>query len=257
MGKVILEQEAHGDGYIISKKIGHNVTEIKPGLVGLKSNNEICKELQGLNLKNISITVTDNDKVIFSDFGEMLFTHFGLSGPVILSSSSKINRINNLKEKFKNNEIVIHIDLKPALTFEMLDKRLQRDFIKYTNKEFKNSLNEILPKSIINTIIKLSQIDENKKINQINKEERLKLVKLLKNFEVSISDLMSIETAIVTCGGIDVKEINPKTLQSRIIKGLYFAGEIIDLDAYTGGFNLQIAFSTGVSASYYASICEE
>ena len=246
-----------GDGYNIAKKLGHNITSIKPGLVGLKSSDNICKQLQGLNLKNIAITVTDSNKNIFNDFGEMIFTHFGISGPVILSSSSKINRVENLEEKLKENNIVLHIDLKPALDKDTLDKRLQRDFSKYTNKEFKNCLNDLLPKSIIDVIIKLSMIDEDKKVHQINKEERLRLLNLLKDFKVNISGLMSVETGIVTCGGIDLKEINPKTLESKKVKGLYFAGEVMDIDAYTGGFNLQIAFSTGVTASYYACLCEE
>ena len=246
-----------GDGYSIAKKLGHSIVDIKPGLVGLKSNDSICKELQGLNLKNIAITVTDTDKVIFNDFGEMLFTHFGISGPVVLSSSSKINRVDNLEEKLINNNIIFHIDLKPALDKDTLDKRLQKDFAKYSNKEFKNALNDLLPKSMIDTIINLSNIDENKKVHQISKEERLKLLNLLKDFKININALMSIETGIITCGGINIKEINPKTLESKKVKGLYFAGEVMDIDAYTGGFNLQIAFSTGVSASYYATLCEE
>ena len=246
-----------GDGYNIAKKLGHNIIDIKPGLVGLKSNDKICKNLQGLNLKNVAITVTDTNKVIFNDFGEMLFTHFGISGPIVLSSSSKVNRVENLEEKLINNDIVFHIDLKPALDKDALDKRLQKDFTKYANKEFKNALNDLLPKSLIDTVIDLSNIDRDKKVHQINKEERLRLLDLLKDFKININNLMSVETGIVTCGGINLKEINPKTLESKLIKGLYFAGEVMDIDAYTGGFNLQIAFSTGVTASYFATLCEE
>lgn len=248
-GKSYPSTGSTGDGYVIAEKLGHKIVDIKQGLVGLKSIDKVCKELQGLNLKNVKVTVYDENKLIYNDFGELLFTHFGLSGPTVLSSSSVINRIDNLKTKLKDNKIYISIDLKPALDKLTLDKRICRDFEKYNNKEFKNSLNDLLPKKLIPVIIKKSGIDENKKVNQITKEERNNLINLIKDFKIYINDLMSIETAIVTCGGVDTKEINPKTLESKIIKGLYFAGEIIDIDAFTGGFNLQIAFSTGITAS--------
>ncbi len=246
-----------GDGYEFAKELGHTVTKILPGLVGIKSNDSICKELQGVTLKNVAINITDSNKVIYNDFGEMLFTHFGISGPIILSSSSKVNRVDNLEEKLNNNSIVLHIDLKPALSKEVLDKRLQKDFAKYTNKEFRNALNDLLPKSLIEKIILITGIDEFKKVHQITKEERLKLLEALKNFKININGLMSIDTGIVTCGGVSVKEINPKTLESKLVKGVYFAGEVIDLDAYTGGFNLQIAFSTGYTAGLNAAVCED
>lgn len=232
-----------GDGYELAKKLGHSIVNVKPALVGVKSNDAICKQLQGLNLKNVAVTVTESNKEIFKDFGEMLFTHFGVSGPTILSSSSVINKVEN------TNDVTIHIDLKPGLTFENLDKRVQRDFAKYANKEFKNSLGDLLPKSLIEAVIELSGIDENKKVHQLTKEERLKLVNLLKDFKIKVSGLMSIETGIITAGGISLKEINPKTLESKLVKGLYLVGEVIDVDAFTGGFNLQIAFSTANSAA--------
>ena len=235
---------ANGDGYILAKKLGHKITEIRPSLVPLKAKENslnICKKLQGLSLKNVSIKLIDNNKVIYDDFGEMLFTHFGLSGPIILSASAHIRNTN-----FENVKVVI--DFKPALTEEKLDSRILRDFEKEKNKSFKNSLNDLLPQKLIPVIINLSKIKEDKKINEITREERLTLVKLLKKFEIDILGFGNIDEAIITSGGIDTKEINPKTMESKIIKGLYFAGEIIDVDAYTGGFNLQIAYSTGYVA---------
>lgn len=240
-----------GDGYSLAKSLGHKIIEVKGGLVGLKSNDKLCKNLQGLTLKNVEIKVFDSDKYIYTDFGEMLFSHFGVTGPVILSASSKINRLDNLETKLKNNKIHILIDLKPALNEKILDKRLCRDFEKNINREFKNSLNELLPQKLIPIIVELSNIPEDKKVNQITKAEREVLIKLLKNFKININGLMPIETAIVTSGGVDVKEINPKTLESKLVKGLFFAGEVMDLDALTGGFNLQIAFSTGYTAGIY------
>jgi len=247
-GKSYPKTGSTGDGYILAQALGHTVVDIKPALVPLKSNDSICKELQGLTLKNVEIKVLDSGKCVYTDFGEMLFAHFGLTGPIILSSSSKINRIKDLGSKLKEKSIYISIDLKPALSIDVLDKRLQRDFEKYTNKEFKNSLEDLLPQKLIPYIIKESSIDEDKKVHQITKEERLNLCNLLKNLKVNIAGLMAVETGIVTSGGISTKEINPKTMESKIIKGLYFAGEVIDIDAYTGGFNLQIAFSTGYVA---------
>lgn len=247
-GKSYPKTGSTGDGYKLAKDIGHNIIDIRPGLVPLKSNDSICKELQGLTLKNVEIKVIDSGKSIYTDFGEMLFAHFGLTGPIILSSSSKINRIKDLDEKLNNNKIYVSIDLKPALTVEVLDKRLQRDFEKYTNKEFKNSLSDLLPQKLIPYVIKESKINEDKKVHQITREERLTLCNLIKNIKVTINELMPVNVGIVTCGGVSTKEINPKTMESKLVKGLYFAGEVIDIDAYTGGFNLQIAFSTGYVA---------
>lgn len=253
-GKSYTKTGSSGDGYILAEKLGHKIIDIKGGLVPLKSSDNICKELQGLTLKNVEIRVIDNNKCIYTDFGEMMFAHFGLTGPIILSSSSKINRVENLKSKLSDKQIYVSIDLKPALSLEVLDKRLQRDFEKYANKEFKNSLFDLFPQKIIPYIIRVSGIDENKKVHQITKEERRFLCSLIKNVKVYIEDLMPLEAAIITSGGVDTKEINPKTMQSKKVKGLYFAGEVIDIDCYTGGFNLQVAFSTG----YVAGLnCEE
>ena len=242
-----------GDGYVIAKELGHNIESLKASLVPLLVNNEslrICKELQGLSLKNVEITILDkeNNKVLYKDFGEMLFTHFGVSGPVILSSSAHLLRYKNIDEKFENNEIGLYIDLKPALSYEKLDSRIQRDFEKYKNREIRNGMEDLLPRKMILPILELVGIDEDKKINSITKEERKKLVNILKNLPIIITGFRPIEEAIITAGGISIKEINPKTMESKIITGLYFAGEIIDVDAYTGGFNLQIAYSTGYTA---------
>lgn len=239
-----------GDGYRLLEKLGHTVTDIKPALVPLKSEDKICKELQGLSLRNISISLidTETNKLIYSDFGEMMFSHFGVTGPVILSASSRLNQVKDLKNKFRNKKIKLQIDLKPALSSEVLDKRILRDFEKYTNKEFKNALNDLLPQKLIPVVIDISDIDENTKVHQITKKQREKLVSIIKNLEVIITDFMPIDMAIVTSGGINVKEVNPKTMESKIINGLYIAGELLDVDAYTGGYNLQIAFSTGFAA---------
>lgn len=237
-----------GDGYKLAESVGHNIVKILPGLVPLKSKDEVCKNLQGLSLKNISYRLYDGNKMIFEEFGELMFSHFGLTGPVVLSSSSKLNRIDDIENKLKSKKIIASIDLKPALDEVTLDKRVCRDFEKFANKEFKNSLDDLLPKKLIPVIILKSGIDENKKVNQITKEERKKLISILKNFNIVISDFMPIDIAIITCGGIDTKQVDPKTMQSKLVEGLYFAGEILDIDAYTGGFNLQIAFSTGVAA---------
>lgn len=242
-----------GDGYVLAKQVGHTITKIQPSLVPLtvdKTSLNICKGLQGLSLKNVSIKIIDNlkNKIIYEDFGEMLFTHFGVSGPIILSGSAHLLRYNNVENLLKQGNIKLIIDLKPALTEEKLEERILRDFEKEKNKEFKNSLDDLLPKKMIGTIVKLSEIEENKKVNSITKQERLKLLNLLKNFEITIEGFRPIEEAIITSGGISIKEINPKTMESKIVSGLYFAGEIIDVDAYTGGFNLQIAYSTGYVA---------
>ncbi len=244
-----------GDGYKLAEKLGHTIIDIKPALVGLKVKElDVCKRLQGLNLKNTAIKVIDMSsektakKPIYTDFGEMLFTHFGISGPIILSSSSYINKIKNLEEVIREEKLKLVIDLKPALSMEQVYKRITADFEKYTNNEFKNSLMDLLPKSLIEDIVIMSKIDENKKVHQISKEEKERLAYLLKNMELTIVGQMSVETGIVTAGGVNVKEIDPKTMQSKLIEGLYFAGEVMDLDAVTGGFNLQIAFSTGFVA---------
>lgn len=240
-----------GDGYELVKKLGHTITKIQPSLVPLESyNRDMCKELQGLSLRNIKIQLEDIEakKNIYEDFGEMMFTHFGVSGPTILSSSAHLVRYKKIEEKLKNRKIILKIDLKPALTEEKLDERVLRDFRKENNKQFKNSLNKLLPQKLIQPIINKSSINPNKKVNEITKEERRRLVKLLKEFIIEIKRFRPIEEAIITSGGINIKEINPKTMESKKIKGLYFAGEIIDVDAYTGGFNLQIAYSTGYVA---------
>ena len=228
-----------GDGYTLAKSVGHTISNIKPSLVPLVANNNFIPKLQGLSLKNVNAKIVDeNNKEVFSEFGEMIFTHFGVSGPIILSASSHLDNPKNHKYK-------LVIDLKPALDEKTLDKRIQKDFIENTNKDFINSLNHLLPNKIIPVIVKLSGIKPSAKVNQITREERLRLVELLKGFTVNIVDFRPIEEAIVTSGGVNVKEINPKTMQSKLVSNLYFAGEIIDVDAYTGGFNLQIAFSTG------------
>ena len=247
-----------GDGYEIAKKYGHTINTVKPGLVPLECHEKnLCKELQGLSLRNIAIKLVDKEKnkAIYEDFGEMMFTHFGVTGPVIISSSSHLVRYKNIEELFKNGKIELSIDLKPALSKEKLDLRIRRDFEEFKNKKFKNSLDKLLPQKLIEPIIKLSKIDEDKKVNEITKEERNCLGEIIKNFKFTISSFRPIEEAIITAGGISVKEIDPKSMESKIIKNLYFAGEIIDVDGYTGGFNLQIAFSTGVTAgrSVYAS----
>lgn len=228
-----------GDGYTLAKSVGHTVTELKPGLTALVCFNNFIPKLQGLSLKNISIKLFEDNKQIYSDFGEMLFTHYGVSGPVILSASSHIKNIG--KKKY-----AITIDLKPALDEQKLDKRLQRDFAEQSNKDFVNSLNKLLPKKLIPVIVLLSGIEPSTKVNQITREQRQKLVSLIKDFAVDVSAFRPVEEAVVTSGGVNVKEIDPRTMKSKIIDNLYFAGEVIDVDAYTGGFNLQIAFSTAV-----------
>lgn len=240
-----------GDGYQLAKELGHTITEIKPSLVPMESyDKDIGKQLQGLSLRNVGIKLVDTEmkKEIYKDFGEMLFTHFGVSGPTVLSSSAHLVRYKNIEEKMKNQAIHLSIDLKPALSEEKLDERIQRDFIEVKNRQFKNSLDKLLPQKMIRVIVQRSGINSNKPVNEVTKEERKKLVKLLKNFVIKIKSFRPIEEAIITSGGISIKEINPKTMQSKKVTGLYFAGEIIDVDSYTGGFNLQIAYSTGYTA---------
>ncbi len=253
-GKSYPETGSTGDGFKIANKIGHTVTELKASLVPLEIyESYLYKQLQGLSLKNVGIKIKDieKSKIIYEDFGEMIFTHFGVSGPTILSASAILLRYKNIDELLKNKKIKLYIDLKPALTEEQLDLRIRRDFEEIKNKQYKNSLDKLLPQKLIPSIIYLSEINENKQVNEITKEERIKLVKLLKNFEVTIKMFRPIEDAIITAGGIDTKQINPKTMESKVIKNLYFAGEIIDVDAYTGGFNLQIAYSTGYTAGMH------
>ncbi|MBR3003228.1 MAG: NAD(P)/FAD-dependent oxidoreductase [Clostridia bacterium] len=240
-----------GDGYKLAKKLGHTVTEIKPSLVPLECyEKQTVKELQGLSLKNIEINILDEikQKTIYNDFGEMLFTHFGVSGPTILSGSAHLVRYKKIDELLQSKKISLKIDFKPALSEEKLNSRILRDFEELKNKQFKNSLDKLLPKKLIPVIIEKTGINPDKKVNEITKEERRKIVNILKNFKIYIKGFRPIEEAIITSGGISIKEINPKTMESKKVQGLYFAGEIIDVDSYTGGFNLQIAYSTGYTA---------
>lgn len=240
---------SNGEGYEMAKSLGHTIENIRGSLVPLTAE-KLCQRMQGLSLRNVKMTLKDEEtqKKIYDDFGEMLFTHFGVSGPTILSSSSHLLRYKDVEAKLKSGKISLYIDLKPALAPEELDKRILRDFEEIKNKEFKNSLDKLLPKKMIDVVIDLSGIDPYKKVNEITKEERTKLVNLLKNFKIIITGFRPVEEAIVTAGGISIKEINPKTMESKLVNGLFFAGEIIDVDAYTGGFNLQIAYSTGYTA---------
>lgn len=230
-----------GDGYRFAEILGHKIIPPYPSLIPLVVQEDYVKDLQGLSLKNIAIKINKDKKCVYEDFGEMIFTHYGLSGPVILSASSNLKNIENSNYK-------ISIDLKPALTFEQLDKRIQRDFEKNINKNFSNSLDDLLPSKLIDTIIKLSGIDPYMKVHQISKQQRFELCNLLKNLTFTITGVRPVEEAIITRGGVCTKEINPSTMESKIINGLHFCGEVIDVDAYTGGFNLQIAFSTAYLA---------
>lgn len=250
-GKSYSSTGSTGDGYKIAQELGHTITKIRPSLVPMETyEKSLCKELQGLSLKNVGIKIIDikNNKEIYNDFGEMLFTHFGVSGPTILSASAHILRYKDAEKLLKEKQIKLFIDLKPALSIEKLDLRIRKDFEEVKNKQFQNSLDKLLPKKMINPIVELSEINPTKKVNEVTKEERLRIVNLLKNFQVTLKNFRDIEDAIITAGGISIKEINPSTMESKIIKNLYFAGEIIDVDAYTGGFNLQIAYSTGYVA---------
>lgn len=230
-----------GDGYKFAEELGHKIIPLKQGLCGLNLKGSFYKELQGLSLKNVTLTVFNGDKVVKNFFGEMLFTHYGISGPIVLSASSLINRLDLSKIK-------LSIDLKPALSEEQLDKRLLRDFEEYKNKSLYNCLKELLPVALITEILKRSAIDGEKKVNSVTKAERAALLTVIKNFDMLVLSLRGFDEAIITSGGVDVKEINPKTMESKLVKGLYFCGEVLDLDAFTGGFNLQIAFSTGFAA---------
>lgn len=241
-GKSYRATGSTGDGYRFAQDLGHTIVPIKPSLVPLVTKEGWVQKLQGLSLKNVGIVMKDRkNKEVYKDFGEMLFTHYGVSGPIILSASRHI-----LKYDYKDIKLII--DLKPGLDVDKLDKRLQRDFLKYRNKRFKNALDDILPQKLIPVIIELSGISEDTVVNSITKKERKTLVNLLKGLQVEIIAARPINEAIVTAGGVSTKEINPKDMQSKLIKGLYFAGEVIDVDGYTGGFNLTIAFSTGYLA---------
>lgn len=238
-----------GDGYTLSKELGHTIVDIKPALVPLiLFEADECKLTEGLTLKNVNLKIKVDGKVIDERFGEAVFTSNGISGPIVLSTSSKMTKLSNLNELLENKNIIVSFDLKPALSNDELYKRITRDFEKYKNKEFKNSLSDLLPKSLIPLIIKRSGIQETKQVNSITKEEKQKMVHILKNLEFDVKSLGNVHTGIVTSGGVSTKEINPKTMESKIVSGLFFAGEVIDVDAYTGGFNLQIAFSTGYLA---------
>ncbi|WP_418373319.1 NAD(P)/FAD-dependent oxidoreductase [Agathobacter sp.] len=231
-----------GDGYRFAEESGHKVTECTPSLVPFNAQEEWVAKLQGLSLKNVLVTIYDGKKKLYEDFGEMLFTHFGVSGPLILSASAAIKQ-NTIKKPLQ-----MFIDLKPALSYEALDKRILREFDDTKNKQFKNSINKLLPSKMIPVIIGLSGIDPDKKVNEISKGEREGLVNLLKKLPVTLNGTRQWNEAIVTKGGISTKDINPSTMESKIIKNLYFAGEVLDLDALTGGYNLQIAWSTGALA---------
>ena len=237
-----------GSGFALARMAGHSVTPLVPSLVPLTSPNADCKRMQGLSLKNVSMKIRacESGKVVFEDFGEMMFTHFGLTGPMVLSASSHIRDI-------KTKKYCAEIDLKPALDEQKLDARLLSDFSKYANRDFANSLSDLLPSKMIDVVIARSGIDARKKVNSITKTEREALRRTLKCFKVELNGFRPISEAIVTKGGVDVREINPKTMESKLCRRLYFAGEMIDVDAYTGGFNLQIAFSTGVLAGESAA----
>ncbi len=236
-----------GSGYRLAMKLSHKVTELIPSLIPIESKSSLCAEMQGLSLRNIAIKICDeNGKTLYTDFGEMMFTHFGVTGPVILSGSAHIRG-------YEISKLTLSIDLKPALDEKTLDARLLSDFSEKSNKDFINALGALLPSKMISPFIRICGIDEHKKVNSITKEERKIILSKLKRFDIPLSAFRPIEEAIVTSGGIDVCDISPKDMQSKLVSGLYFAGEIIDVDAYTGGFNLQIAFSTGYLAGKSAA----
>ena len=236
-----------GDGYRFAKACGHQVTEILPSLVPMEVKEWYAKELMGLSLRNIEICVTDGKKKLYQEFGEMLFTHYGVTGPVILSASSIGGK------KLKEKELTLHIDLKPALSEEQLDKRVLREFETNHNRQFKNAVDSLFPSKLRPVIVELSGIPEEKKVHEITKEERLHFVRLIKDFSMTLTGLRGYKEAIITKGGVSVKEIDPSTMESKLVKGLFFAGEVLDLDAVTGGYNLQIAWSTGYLAGMNAN----
>lgn len=231
-----------GDGYEFAKSLGHEVTEIRPSLVPMELKGTEARDLQGLSLRNVKVSVCREKKVLYEDFGEMLFTHYGVSGPLILSASGYVG------EELEKTPLTLHIDLKPALTMEQLDQRVLRDFQESQNKQFKNVLGKLFPSKLIPIMMKRSGIDPEKKVNLISREERQQLVKATKDFDFTITGLRDFNEAIITRGGVKVKEINPQNMESKLVPGVYFAGEVLDLDALTGGFNLQIAWSTGYAA---------
>ncbi len=237
-----------GDGYKMAEQVGHSLVPPRPALVPLETKEPWVKELQGLTLKNVSVKVMSGEKVLGEEFGEMLFTHFGVSGPIILTLSRLVQSTMD-----KGQQVKLQIDLKPALTEEQLDARVLRDFEVLKNKQFKNSLNALLPSSLIPVMIALSEISSEKPVHQVSKGERSRLVQLLKGLTVTVTRTRSVKEAIVTAGGVHVKEVNPKTMESKLVKNLYFAGEVLDVDGYTGGFNLQAAFSTGFVAGRNAA----
>ena len=231
-----------GDGYRFARECGHKVTDLSPALVPMEVKEWYAKELMGLSLRNIGIRITDGKKKLYEEFGEMLFTHYGVTGPVILSASSIVGK------KLKEHPLTLHIDLKPALTEEQLDKRVLREFEANHNRQFKNAVDSLFPAKLKPVAIELSGIPEEKKVNEVTKEERLHFVRLIKDFSMTLTGLRGYNEAIITKGGVSVKEIDPGTMESKLVKGLYFAGEVLDLDAVTGGYNLQIAWSTGYLA---------
>lgn len=241
-GKSYPQTGSTGDGYTLAKSAGHTVTKLEPSLIPLVCNEKYCADMMGLSLKNVTLSLYDGDKKIFSELGEMLFTHFGVSGPLVLSASSHI-------EKMQPDRYSLKIDLKPGLTHQQLDARLQRDFGENINRIFGNSLSKLLPAKLIPVAVRLSGVEGERRINQVTREERVRFGELLKAFPLTVKGFRPIEEAIITSGGVDVKEINPKTMESKLVKSLYFAGEVIDVDGYTGGFNLQIAFSTAYCAA--------
>ena len=230
-----------GDGYNFAKSLGHTIVPLRPSLVGIELQGDAYKKVQGLSLKNVKVSIFNQQKLVYSDFGEMLFTHFGVSGPIILSSSCIINKLDI-------SSLDLFIDLKPALSNEVLEQRIIRECQTYHNKSISNMLKELLPKSLIEVVLNSAQISTSKVCSNLTKEERAKLVNTLKGLKFKVKKLRPIEEAIVTSGGVCVKEINPKTMESKLVKGLFFCGEVIDVDAFTGGYNLQIAFSTGYLA---------
>lgn len=237
-----------GDGYAMAQALGHTITPLKPSLVALKSSNGFCALLQGLTLKNVTLSLyqSGTKKALYKELGEMLFTHFGISGPLVLSASAHI-------KDFSKHNYYVEIDLKPGLSPEQLDARITRDFKENSNKDFANALQRLLPKKMIPVCIQRSEIDPKCKVNQITKAQRTAFVQLLKHFRIDVTDFWSIDQAVITSGGVCVKEIDPKTMRSKLFQNVYFAGEIIDVDAFTGGFNLQIAFSTAYAAGTYAA----
>lgn len=240
-----------GDGYRMAAEAGHSIVPLKPSLVPLEVAEEWVQELQGLSLRNVTASVINAGKKVAEEFGEMLFTHYGISGPIILSLSKKVAKL--LDEQ--QNEVIISINLKPALSIETLERRLQRDFEKFSRKKFKNALSDLLPAKLIDTFIDLSFIDPEKVVNQITKKERQRIIDLVTNLTLTITKTRPLSEAIVTAGGVSTKEINPKTMESKLISGLYFAGEVIDIDGFTGGYNLQAAFSTGYVAGLNSANC--